>query len=184
LDEVMDGPPLFQLGDGVLGARAVIGQKSGLPYGEGWNAAATVPLSNGMDDIRGLTFAQAKGSLVEIYRRHGQDSYGVNFFAGRSRTYASAIGQHRIGELYLQGGVGHGRFSGEDLTAYSASVDWTPRFTDNLGVRLDRINDMDSATAYVSHTVPGVGGALTLRLEGQAMKSRLPMLRFLATLRY
>jgi hypothetical protein len=185
-EEFLDNEEIspFQLGEGVLAGRAVFGQISGLPYGEGWNVAATVPLSNGMEDIRGFAWAQPKGVLVEAYRRNGLNTVGVNYFTGRSRRFAAVLAQHKLGRFFFQAGAGLGRFQEVDVRAYSFAVDWSPRFSDSVGARVDVFQDRSSVTGFLSHIVGGGSSALSLRAEVRASQAESPQAKFIAAFRF
>lgn len=152
-----------------------------------WTLAATlpfpgefsIPLTSEAEDTASFEFeSDPKGLLFEAYKRDGVNSVGMHGFAGRNdRQLIGLAGQHKVNNLWIEGGIGRASVGGDSEWRYSLGVDWIPRDTFAAGFRLDhrQVAGQDPILLpYVSVLGPFGDQAAKLVIESRLQKDQLP----------
>jgi hypothetical protein len=179
----------FGASSDAMSVRLVAGTGSPLPYAEGWTVSATVPFSNVLGDSEdGIPFdvqSDPRGVYLEAYRRLGVNSLGVSSFFGKDgRRFYGFTGQHKLGDFYVEAAASYASTSIGSGHAYSASVDWTPKYDKSLGLRVDKFEDDTTYTPYAGVIIGNGPTAFKLLLATELASGERPATTLSATFRF
>jgi hypothetical protein len=180
----LQGP--FSPGGSLMGVRLSGSTDSALPYGQGWQVAATVPFSNEIGNAPGFdTTEMARGVYLETFHRQGMNSIGLNSFAGEDgRHYYGAVVQQKVGSMFFEGGGGYANGFGDQTHVYSLSADWVPTFDKALAFRVDSQDGVLSFVPTASWELARHHSALRLVVESVLSRGIQPTSTFLLQLHF
>lgn len=125
------------------GVRVEYQSRGAQTSGNGWFAAATLPLAGELTspftDASSFEFeARPKGVFLETYRRSGLTSIGGHSFFGDRRRFGTIVVTHDIaGRLALLGGMGTFHAAGVTDTRFSVGGELTLSANVVAGIRVD-----------------------------------------------
>jgi hypothetical protein len=180
----LQGP--FSPGGTLMGVRLSSGTGSALPYGQGWQAAATVPFSNEIGNAPGFdTTDTARGVFLETFNRQGMNSYGLNSFFGQDgRHYYGGVVQQKAGQLFFEGGGAFAQGFGDQTHVYSLGADWIPTFDKALSFRADSQDGVLTFVPTASWELVRKKTALRLVVESAISRGIQPTTTFLVQLHF
>ena len=169
-----------------MGARVSASLGSALPYGQGWQMAATVPVSNDVGNSPTFGSTQSThGVFAEVFDRQGMNSYGVNSYAGQDgRHYYGTVLQQKLGSFFLEGGGAYAQGYGGQTHVYSLGVDWLPVFDKALAFRIDSQDNILSFVPTASWELVHHQKALRLVVESALSRGIQPTTSFLVQLHF
>jgi len=176
----------FSPGGSLMGIRTSASLGGAMPYGQGWQVAATIPFSNEIGNAAAFdTNSTAHGIFTEIFDRQGMSSYGVNSFAGQDgRHYYGAVLQQKLGQFFMEGGGAYAEGFGDQTHVYSLSADWIPAFDKALAFRVDSQDGVLTFVPTASWELAKHHGALRLVVESAISRGIQPTTTFLMQLHF
>jgi hypothetical protein len=155
---------------------------------DGWYAVATVPFTGefsiplGRDARRNASFELEgipKGLFLEIYRRVGISSIGVNYFNGsEERSYLGLVGDIQRGRYILEGAIARTAWRGPDDWRWSVGLESFVFRRGALGLRIDHrtnISLQPLLVPYISYHLPGTSWTVKAVLEGRLRDGEKPL---------